>query len=330
MTPPRIRIPPESTTPRPKIGLVLGSGSARGLAHIGVIRAIEEMGIKVDVVAGTSMGALIGAVYASGRLDALEHAFRNFDWRSIGSLFDPVFPRSGLINGKKIAEFLRTHVPLQSIGELPVPFCAVATDISNGEEVVIREGNLVEAVRASISVPGIFTPVRRDSRILVDGGLVNPVPVDAARALGADLVVAIDLNHEIVAGKAHRRKARAGQKRSAALARLGVRNYVWAASRMGKGLQTTEHPAVVRVRAWLDKDPLPSMTEVLLASMHIMQVRLTESRLDIEQPEILIRPPLGSVHLLEFDRAEEVIAIGYKSALGPIRALAKSLGQARE
>jgi NTE family protein len=310
---------------RPTIGLVLGSGSARGLAHIGVIRAIEESDIRVDLIAGTSMGALIGAVYASGQLDTLEQAFRNFDWRTIGSLFDPVLPRSGLINGKKIAEFVRAHVPSRSINQLPVPFCAVATDIGTGQEVDIRDGDLIEAVRASISIPGIFTPVRHNSRILVDGGLVNPVPVSAARTLGADVVIAVDLNHEIVTRKALRHRTRGSGVQNNVLARLGGKNYERVAAMIRERLRASKNPAANRVRTLLDKEPLPSMVEVLLASLHIMQVRITESRLHIERPEVLIRPPLGSVHLLEFDRAEEIITIGYRSALSPIRELARRL-----
>jgi NTE family protein len=317
-----------STKPRkpgPRIGLALGSGSARGLAHIGVLHAIEEIGINVDVIAGTSIGALIGAVHASGRLDALERAFQSLDWRTVGSLFDPVFPRSGLIDGRKIAEFVRGHLPLQVIEQLPIPFCAVAADITNGEEVNICDGNLIDAVRASISVPGIFTPVRRDARILVDGGLVNPVPVSAARALGADVVIAVDLNHEIVTGKALRRRTHRREMTKKTLTRLGGKNYAWAAERISKRLRSSDNPALTQVRTWFDREPLPGMVDVLLASLNIMQVRITESRLQIERPEVLIRPPLSSVHFLEFDRAEEMVSIGYRSALGPIRDLARQL-----
>ncbi len=311
---PRIGVTARVRNGEPKIGLALGSGSARGLAHIGVIRAIEETGIKVDVVAGTSIGALIGAVFASGQLDAMEQAFRSIDRKTLGSFFDPVFPKSGLIDGRKIAEFAQIHLTSQYFKQLPIPFCAVAADIMSGEEVILRDGDLTEAIRASISVPGIFTPVRHNARILVDGGLVNPVPVSAARALGADLVIAVDLNHEIVIGKRHRRGARRGSMKKTVLARLE-----------GKGLRRSSNPALKRIRGWLDKEPLPGMVEVMLASLYIMQARITESRLQIERPEVLIRPPLSSIHLLEFDRADEMIAIGYRSALGPIRELARRL-----
>jgi len=183
------------------IGLALGSGSARGLAHIGVIQALEEADIKVDVIAGTSIGALIGAVYASDSLDSLESTFQELDWMKIASFFDVVFPRSGLIDGAKVSGLVRTHIHVDRIEALPRRFASLATDIFTGEEVIISSGDVIEAVRASISVPGIFTPVRSNGRILVDGGLVNPVPVSVARSMGADIVIAVDLNHDIVEGK---------------------------------------------------------------------------------------------------------------------------------
>lgn len=312
-----------------KIGLVLGSGSARGLAHIGVIRAIEEMGIRIDIVAGTSIGALIGAAYASGKLHALERTFCSFDWKAIGSLFDPIFPRSGLISGKKLTDFLRDHIAVQSIGQLPIPFAAIAADIANGDEIRLCDGDLIEAVRASISVPGILTPVRRDGRVLVDGGLVDPVPVSAARALGADIVIAVDLNHERVTAKAVRRQAKRSGVENTILARLRGMEYMQAAARIRDRFQSRKGARVKPVRTVLKKQPLPGMIELLLASLHIMQVRITESRLGIDRPEVLIRPPLGSVHLMEFDRAEEMIEIGYASAVGPLREFTRMLDRSK-
>lgn len=295
-----------------KIGLALGSGSARGLAHIGVLRAIEEVGVKVDLVAGTSMGAFIGAIFASGNLDRLATEFLDFDWKSIASLLDPVFPRSGLIDGQKIAGFVRAHMPIASIEQLPIPFCAVASDIMNGEEVAIWTGDLIEAVLASIAVPGIFTPVRSNGRILVDGGLVNPVPVSAARVLGADLVIAVDLNHDIVASRLSSHHLTANAK-----------PYAMAMTRLIESLQSTESPVLAQFSAWLHKEPLPGIFDVLLASIYIMQARITQANLQHERPEILIQPPLGAVRFMEFDRAEEIIEIGYRSALQQLGALGK-------
>lgn len=302
-----VNIPP---SPARKIGLALGSGSARGLAHIGVLRAIKDAGIEVNMIAGASMGAFIGAIAASGKLEGLEAEFLSLDWKSIASLLDPVFPKSGLIDGQKIADFVRAHVPITSIEHLPIPFQAVATDIMNGEEVTIGTGDLIEAVRASISVPGIFTPVRLNGRILIDGGLVNPVPVSVVRAMGADLVIAVDLNHDIVTNRlAHPNWTANGMPGT------------WVMARMLESLQSRESPVLSQFSAWLHKEPLPGIFDVLLASMYIMQARITQSTLQHDQPEILIQPPLGAVRFMEFDRAEEIIEIGYRSAAKQLAAL---------
>ncbi|WP_211850036.1 patatin-like phospholipase family protein [Neoroseomonas eburnea] len=298
-----------------KLGLALGSGSARGLAHIGVLRALEEAGIAVDVVAGTSIGALIGAVHAAGKLDMLAVTFQSLDWRRMASFFDVVLPKSGLLDGARISALVREHVPPEAIAELAMPFAAVATDIATGEEVVIRSGDTIEAVRASISVPGIFTPVRRNGRILVDGGLVNPVPITAARALGAELVIAVDLNHEIVAGK--NMKPLLARDPAAATPRLppwaqGFRQTV---QDLTARLLAKDVPAAAQVASWSAKaEPMPNIFEVLLSSINIMESRITESRLALDRPDILIRPPLGHIRFLDFDRAEEIIDVGYRCA----------------
>ncbi|MDO8777092.1 MAG: patatin-like phospholipase family protein [Burkholderiaceae bacterium] len=289
---------------RPRIGLALGSGSARGLAHIGVLRALKEAGITVDLVAGTSMGAVIGAVFASGKIDGLSARLRNLDWPGIVALLDPVFPRSGLIDGQRVAEFVRAHVPSARIEDLLLPFAAVATDITNGEQVVATRGDLTEAVRASIAVPGIVTPVRSNGRILVDGGLVNPVPVSVARAMGADLVIAVDLNHDIVAGRLSHPVAHSN-------------GHAPIMARLLESLQAISSPVLAQFEAWLHKaplEPLPGIFDVLLASLYIMQARVTDATLQQDQPEVLIQPPLGAVRFMEFDRAEEIIDIGYRSA----------------
>lgn len=304
------KAPAASLTPpkRPRIGLALGSGSARGLAHVGVLRALKEAHIEVDLVAGTSMGAVIGAIFASGKLDGLTAKLQNLDWQSIVALLDPVFPRSGLIDGQKIAEFVRAHVPSARIEDLLLPFAAVATDITNGEQVVATTGDLTEAVRASIAVPGIVTPVRSNGRILVDGGLVNPVPVSVARAMGADLVIAVDLNHDIVAGRL---------SHPAAHGNGNGNGHAPIMARLLESLQAINSPVLAQFEAWLHKapqEPLPGIFDVLLASLYIMQARVTEATLQQDRPEVLIQPPLGAVRFMEFDRAEEIIDIGYRSA----------------
>src|SRR5574340_940216 len=280
--------------PRPTVGLALGSGSARGLAHLGVIRAIEDAGIGVDFIAGTSMGALIGAIHAAGKLDELEATFRGFDWRKTASFFDVVLPKSGLLDGAKVSELVRAHVHADAIESLPKPFAAVATDIVSGEEVVMRSGDLIEAVRASISVPGIFTPVRSNGRILVDGGLTNPVPASTARAMGADIVIAVDLNHQIIAGKNMKPLLATADTTSAEESIAGmfsrwVGDYRLSMKDIRQRLLAGDNPVSAQFREWVSPEPLPSIFEVLLASINIMETHITRTRLRLDRPEVLIQ-----------------------------------------
>jgi len=307
----------DSSGRRPKIGLALGSGSARGLAHLGVIRAIEDAGIEVDFIAGSSMGALIGAIYASGKLNELEASFRGFDWKKSASFFDVVLPKSGLLDGAKVSELVRAHIHHETIEMLAKPFAAVATDIVSGEEVVIRSGDVIEAVRASISVPGIFTPVRSNGHILVDGGLTNPVPVSVARAMGADIVIAVDLNHEIINGKNMKpllsaAKVNTPEDNAPGMLSRWVGDYRLSMKDLKQKLIAANNPASAQFRKWVSAEPLPSIFEVLLASINIMETRLTQTRLSLDRPDVIIQPPLGHIRFMEFGRAEEIIAIGYE------------------
>lgn len=309
----------------PKIGLALGSGSARGLAHLGVIRAVEEAGVQVNYVAGTSIGALVGAVYASGSIDSLESTFQKFDWKKMVSFFDVIFPKSGLIDGAKVRDLVRALVHTEVIELLPIPFCAVATDIQSGKEVVIRQGDLIEAVRASIAVPGIFTPVRSNGLLLVDGGLVNPVPVSVARAMGADIVIAVDLNQQIVTGK--NLKPLIAPRTTPPPPDIPTPTSRWVGDcllslrELQQRLLAKDAPAAGQFTRWLSAEPLPNIFELLLASVNIMETSITESRLGIDKPDLIISPPLGEFRFLEFNRAEEIISIGYESAREQLKLL---------
>src|ERR1700744_715974 len=183
-----------------RIGLVLGGGAARGWAHIGAIRALQDAGIRPDIVCGTSIGALVGAVYANGDLDWLEQWVSRPTWQTVVRLPGLRFS-GGLPGGKKVIDIFANQFNGRSISELHVPFAAVATELDTGREIWLQEGGIVEAVRASIAIPGIFTPVLHEGVWLVDGGLANPVPVSLARARRADCVIAIDLNNDILNGR---------------------------------------------------------------------------------------------------------------------------------
>jgi NTE family protein len=188
-----------ATGGKKKIGLALSGGAARGLAHIGVLQVLREEGIPIDMIAGTSAGAVMGAVYAAGQeIDRIvEHAL-DAGWKRLAPLIDPSFPKSGFIKGRKLTSLLSTYVGGNiRFSDLKIPLACVATDIDTGEEVVINSGPLLEALRATISIPGIFTVVKREGRHLVDGGLTTPVPVNVVRRMGADLVIAVNVNPDI-------------------------------------------------------------------------------------------------------------------------------------
>ncbi len=177
---------------RKKIGLALSSGAARGLAHVGVLEALERNDIPIDLIAGSSIGAIVGAFYAAGKdLGVIKKAVMSLNRRQMLSLADFTIPTRGFIKGKKITEWLKSVIGGVTFRDLMMPFACVATDISTGEEIIIREGSVVAAVRASSSLPVIFTPARLGGRYLVDGGLVNPIPVRILRDMGADLVIAV-------------------------------------------------------------------------------------------------------------------------------------------
>jgi len=299
-----------------KIGLVLGSGSARGWAHIGVIQALAEAGIRVDYVAGTSIGALVGAFYAAGKIETLMNTILELDRKQIALLFDMVFPKSGLIDGKKIADSVREHISEKNIEELSLPLCVVCTDLNTGCEVNIQDGDIIEAIRASISVPGIFTPVKKKGAFLVDGGLVNPVPVNVSRQMGADLVIAVDLNHDIVE---NRNNAHSKSRPTSPPTKYGrfivqntlVRNVI---DTLNKQAGTPSASILAQIKQWMKKDPAPNIFEVLASSIYIMEMQITATRLKTEPPDILIQPKLGHIRFLDFHRAQEAIDEGYREA----------------
>lgn len=178
-----------------KIGLALGSGGARGLSHLGVMRRLQELGIPIDCVAGTSIGSIMGAIFISGKVEETIHWAQELDWVKAAKLFAEVnVPITGFLRGKRIEELLRQFITFKDFSEMPIPFATVATNIVTGEEVVLRKGDLMEAIRASFAIPGVFMPIEHTDCQLVDGGLVNPLPISVCRAMGADVVIAVDIN----------------------------------------------------------------------------------------------------------------------------------------
>lgn len=286
---------------RPILGLALGSGSARGWAHIGAIRALEEAGLRFAVVCGTSIGALIGAAYASDSLERLESWVCGLNIKEVVGFFDLTL-NGGMIRGDRLMDFFRAHFRDRAIGELGQTYAAVATDLATGREVWLREGGLLEAVRASIALPGLFTPALYNGRWLVDGGLVNPVPVSLARALGAEIVIAIDLNTNLV-GRHLRPRTRGPASNRPTEDSLAAALM----QRLQTGIQALPLP-------WRDKEEEPpSLFDTLATSINIMQVQISRSRLAGEPPDVLITPRLAHLGLLEFHRGREAIAEGRRA-----------------
>jgi NTE family protein len=293
-----------------KVGLALAAGAARGWAHLGVITALEEAGLAPDLVAGTSIGAFVGGCYASGRLEELTALVKEMDARRVRSFLDMVFPRSGLIDGGRLMDLMRSRLFLPRFEDLPVPFRSVATDLGRGVEVVSGSGDLAEAVRASISIPGIFTPVVRGGTLMVDGSLVNPLPVSVARAMGAEFVVAVDLTRGAPPG-GDREDAReaslpppAGTGKDDGWLRLAVER--------GRDLFRARHQ--VEYRKVRRGAPPPNIFEVVLSSFQVMEAQVVRTRLAIDPPDLLVRPRVGHVGLLEFHRHAETVAEGYRAA----------------
>ena len=309
-----------SNSPK-KIGLALGSGAARGWAHIGVINALEELGVRIDCVAGTSIGALVGSAYAGGKLKALEDITLKLDRRMLLSFIDPGFSNSGLIDGGRLAEFIRENVDIGDIEKFPVSFRAVSTDILRGEEVVIDKGDVIEAIRSSISIPGIFTPVKSGDTLLVDGALVNPLPVSVARDMGADFVIAVDVNYgtQEFPGVKEKKKLKipSTESRSEEDDVEYTPDTPWEKmlAKLGGNVARFEHMVRTHLDEIIEFRQLPNIFEVLLASYNILEVQITETRLKSDKPDVLLRPGCARLGFLDLDQAREAIDKGYRSVM---------------
>ncbi len=266
-----------------KIALALGGGAARGWAHIGVLRALDEAGIEIGMIAGTSIGALVGGCYLSGKLDELEAFARSLTMRRIASLLDLTIGGSGLFGGMRLTKRMQEHLQGLNIEDLDRPFVAVAAELNTGHEVWITTGSLITALRASYALPGIFEPVRSNHRTLVDGALVNPVPVSVCRSYEQPLVVAVNLHYDLYGRSAV-------VKHSAALTPTEIHRQAEAPyMRLG-------------------------MTGVMVQAFNIIQDRISRARLAGDPPDLALHPRLSDIGLSEFHRAGEAIDRGYEEA----------------
>lgn len=280
------------TSDKPRIALALGGGAARGWAHIGVLRALDEFGIKPDLIVGTSIGAVVGGCYVAAQLDALEEFARAMNLSRILGCLDFTFSRSGLMSGRKIRHELKKHLNDIQIEELACPFTAVATELGTGREVCLSHGSLVEAMHASFAIPGVFQPVEIGGRWFMDGACVNPVPVSVCQAGGADVVIAVSVNSSRYQGQG------------------GISAGSDAADMRGAGEALPVMPSAN-----------PTMFNVMMEAFNATLETITKTRLAHEKPDIVIAPEVGEIGMFDFHRAEEAIAAGYKAARAGLASL---------
>ncbi|KAA3503913.1 patatin-like phospholipase family protein [Rhizobium rhizogenes] len=262
-----------------RIALALGGGAARGWAHIGVLRALDEAGVKIGMIAGTSIGALVGGCYLAGKLDELEEFARSLTMRRIAGLLDLTIGGGGLFGGMRLTKRMQEHLEGLRVENLDHPFIAVATELRTGHEVWIHQGDLVTALRSSYALPGIFEPVQCNGRTLIDGALVNPVPVSVCRAYEQALVVAVNLNYDLFGRSAVVKHAASPHAGSA--------------------------PPV-------ESAPRPGLPGVMVQAFNIIQDRISRSRLAGDPPDLMLHPRINDIGLSEFHRASEAIDRGYQ------------------
>jgi NTE family protein len=295
-------VKPEAT--RPSIGLALGGGAARGFAHIGVMRTLAAHGIVPDVIVGTSIGAVVGGCYAARLLDSFETWARGLKVRSIFSYLDISLSGSGLIGGSHLAAKLSETLADGRIEDLPIRFAAIATEFNTGHEIWLTRGRLADAMRASYALPGIFPPVRVGGRWLVDGALVNPVPVSAARALGARLVIAVNLNADLFGRGTIIADHGSNDEDDNAAAEL-------AKSHGFRAMFSGQHSLR---RQLFGSRGRPGIPTVMVEAFNVMQDRITRARLAGDPPDVLISPRLGKIGWFDFHRANDAIALGADAA----------------
>lgn len=299
---------------RPSIGLALGGGAARGFAHIGVLRTLVKHGIVPDVIVGTSIGAVVGGCFAAEQLDIMEEWSRGLTIRSVLGYLDLNLSGSGIIRGGHLAAALEKGLTTRRIEELPIRFAAIATEFNTGHEIWLTRGRMADAVRASYALPGIFPPVKIGGRWLVDGALVNPVPVSAARALDARLVIAVNLNSDLFG-------------RGTIIASHGSdeSDEPEIAKPKSNGLLGLFGGERSLRRQFLGRQGSPGIPTVMVEAFNVMQDRITRARMAGDPADVLISPKLGGVGMFEFHRAAEAIAIGAEATEKAIEGITEAV-----
>ena len=297
-----------------RIGLALGSGAAKGFAHIGVLKVLDKEKIPIDFIAGTSIGAFIGAIYASGiSAKEFEELVLNLDRRKITSFFTPTIPYSGLVEGRRITEFLKSIIGNPNIEDLKIPFAAIATDVMSGREVIMTKGSVVEAVRASISIPGIFTPCKCNEDFLVDGGLVNPLPVNCVRDMGADFVIAVNILPS-PEKKIHKLRMKGEEKKLLTFPITSEIVNTHLSQFLKPVKKVIENPFLTLTDKLKTIQEFPSIFTIILQTIAITEYQILCLQLKHSEPDILIEPKVDFIKPLEFYRGKEGIAKGEDAA----------------
>lgn len=303
---------------KPKVGLVLGSGAARGLSHIGVIKALEEHNIPIDFISGCSMGALVGGFYASGiPVKQLEEIALNLNIKKLVSLFRPSFTKSGIVNGSKIGKLLLGIIGDKNFSDLSIPLSVITTDAHTGKEVIINQGSVVKALRASISFPGLFVPVEFGDYFLIDGGIINPLPVSEVISMGADLTIVADASKNV--GEYARYVKSKQQKKLGKIqkAKSKLNKILFKEDNIKNVLKSLfSNKGEAKKEASPEKTPIswtPNMIHVLLQTIYIMESQISALRLSQEKVDIIIKPEISHIYMLEFHKAGKLIEAGYKA-----------------
>lgn len=287
---------------KPKIGLALGGGAARGWAHIGVLQALDRAGLAPDIIAGTSIGAVAGGCYAAGKLDDLQKFATSLTRRRVFGFLDFNFSGSGLITGQKLGGRLEGHLENIMIEDLDRQFVGVATELGTGHEIWLNKGRLVDAMRASYALPGIFRPVNINDRWLIDGALVNPIPVSVCRALGARVVIAVNLHWDVFGkGAVIPDQAAFGDEEVSSEESIPPK---------GNGRAALH---LLHRQFFGRADGAPGLSSVMMDAFNIIQDRIARSRLAGDPPDVTIAPRLGDLGLFEFHRAAEAIPLGLEA-----------------
>ena len=306
---------------RPVIGLALGGGAARGFAHIGIVRTLVAHGIIPNVVVGTSIGAVVGGAYAAGHLDTLEEWARSLQPRNILSYLDIRLNGSGLIGGTKLAAQLEAAMGQILIEDLPVKYATVATEVRTGHEIWLTHGRMVDAMRASYALPAIFSPVMVGDRWLVDGALVNPVPVSTARAFGAEIVIAANLSSDVFA---HSTTIYSHGPADAVSVMAAAEAAIEPAPPK-RGLSKFFSPERTVKREFFGGGGRPGISTVMVDAFNIMQDRITRARLAGDPPDLLISPRVGQIGWFDFHRADDLIEHGARAAERAIESIQEAI-----